>query len=121
MNKLEATRRMAQWEVELRQLNIEYHPRTAIKAQALVDFIVKFTLPDDEKFQDDSKKWTIQEDGSLVKKRCRVGVVINTPKGEILKYGVQLQFPTTNNETEYETILIGLRVRKALGAKNILL
>lgn len=35
--------------------------------------------------------------------------------------GVRLQFPTTNNEVEYEAILTGLRIGRALGAKNILL
>lgn len=35
--------------------------------------------------------------------------------------GVRLQFPTTNNEVEYEVILTGLRIVRALGAKNILL
>ena len=38
---------------------------------------------------------------------------------DILKYGVQLQFPATNNEAEYEAILTGLRVVKALGVKNL--
>ena len=38
----------------------------------------------------------------------------------MLKYGVQLKFPATNNEAEYERILMGLRVGKALGAKNLL-
>lgn len=35
--------------------------------------------------------------------------------------GVRLQFPTTNNEVEHEAILTGLRIGRALGAKNILL
>ena len=39
----------------------------------------------------------------------------------MLKYGVQLKFLATNNEVEYEGILTGLRVEKALGAKNLLL
>ena len=39
----------------------------------------------------------------------------------MLKYGVQLKFPATNNETEYEGILIGLRFGKALGVKNLLI
>ena len=37
------------------------------------------------------------------------------------KYGVQLKFPASNNEVEYEGILTRLRVKKALGAKNLLL
>ena len=56
-----------------------------------------------------------------VQKKGEVGVVINTLEGEILKYEVQLQFPTTNNEVEYEAILTRLRIGKAWGAKNILL
>ena len=39
----------------------------------------------------------------------------------MLKYKVQLKFPVTNNEAEYEGIMTGLRVGKALGAKNLLL
>ena len=34
---------------------------------------------------------------------------------------MQLQFPTTNNEVEYKTILTRLKVEKALGARNLLL
>jgi len=36
-----------------------------------------------------------------------------------LKYGVQLKFLVTNNEAEYVAILMGLRIARALGAKNI--
>ena len=39
----------------------------------------------------------------------------------MLTYAVQLTFLTTNNEVEYEAILTRLRVRKALGTKNLLL
>ena len=39
----------------------------------------------------------------------------------MLKYGAQLKFPATNNETEYEGILMGLRLEKALSAKNLLI
>ena len=46
---------------------------------------------------------------------------IITLEGNVLKYGVQLQYPATNNEAEYEAILTGLRIGKALGAKNLLL
>ena len=50
-----------------------------------------------------------------------VGVIIITPEGEILKYGVQLTFLATNNEAKYKGTLMRLRVRKALGVKNLLL
>ena len=40
-------------------------------------------------------------------------------ENDVLKYGVQLQFPVTNNETEYEAVLASLRVATALGVKNV--
>ena len=38
----------------------------------------------------------------------------------MLKYEVQLKFSATNNEVEYKEILTGLRLGKALRAKNLL-
>ena len=38
----------------------------------------------------------------------------------MLKYEVQLKFPATNNEAEYEGILTKLRLEKAFEAKNLL-
>ena len=86
-----------------------------------MDFITEFTLPDEDSFTDGGERWTIQTDGSLVQRRGGVGVIITTPDGEILKYGVQLKFSATNNEVKYEGILTGLRLGKALGAKNLLI
>ena len=116
----EAAGRMIQWAIELNQFDIEYHHRTAIKAQALVDFIADFTSPDEDRLTNEAGRWTIQTDGSSAQKRRGVGVVIITHDGEILKYGVRLKFPATNNEAEYKGVLTGLRLGKALGAKNLL-
>ena len=76
----------------------------------MADFIAEFTFLDEGSLVDDAKRWTIQTDSSLAQKRGGVGVVITTPDGEILKYGVRLRFPATNNEAEYEGILTGLRL-----------
>ena len=86
-----------------------------------MDFIAKFTLPEDDNPTNETEQWTIQTDGSSTQKRGGVGIIIVTPDGEMLKYGVQLKFPTTNNKAEYEGILTGLRLEKALRAKNLLI
>lgn len=39
----------------------------------------------------------------------------------VLKCGVQLQFPTTNNKVEYEAILTSLRLAKDLGIKSFMI
>ena len=120
MNQLEAAGRMVQWAIELNQFDIEYHPRTAITAQALADFIAEFTLLDEENPNPEAKRWTIQTDGSSTQGRGGVGVVITALDGEELKYGGQLKFSATNNEAEYEGILTGLRLGRALGIKRLL-
>ena len=79
---------MVQWAIELSQFDIEYLPRTAIKAQALADFIAEFTFLDEDNLTNEAERWTIQTDGSLAQKRGEVGVIITIPDGEILKYGV---------------------------------
>ena len=45
---------------------------------------------------------------------------MTAPDGEKLKYGVQLKFPATNNEAEYEGKLTGLRLGRAFGIKHLL-
>ena len=119
MNKPEAAGRMVQWAIELSQFDIEYHSQTTIKAQALADFIAEFTTPKDTNSQEDL--WTINTDGSSTQKGGGAGIVITSPKKDVLKYGVQLKFPITNNEAEYEALLTGLRIARALGVEKIVL
>ena len=38
-----------------------------------------------------------------------------------MKYVVRLQFSATNNEVEYEVLLTGLSLAKALRAKNLII
>ena len=64
MNKPEAVGRMVQWAIELSQFDIKYLPRTAIKAQALADFIAEFTFSDEDNPTNKAERWTIQTDGS---------------------------------------------------------
>ena len=52
MSKLDAARRMVQWVVELNQFDIDYKPWTAIKAQALANFITEFTMTDQDQEAD---------------------------------------------------------------------
>ena len=121
MNKPEAVERMVQWAIELSQFDIEYHPKTAINAQALVEFIAEFTLPEDDNTTNKTEQWMIQTDGSSSQKRGGVGIIIVIPDGETLRYRVQLKFLVTNNEVKYEGILTRLRLGKVLGAKNLLI
>uniref|UniRef100_A0A2N9FAH3 Uncharacterized protein n=1 Tax=Fagus sylvatica TaxID=28930 RepID=A0A2N9FAH3_FAGSY len=120
MNKPDAAGRLIQWAVELSEFDIEYHPRQAIKAQALADFIAEFTVTEDEPSeQKPDEEWEVEIDGSSVKGAGGVGIVFRTPEGHLLKHSTRLQYPTTNNEAEYEALLTSLRIAKELGANRL--
>ena len=46
-------------------------------------------------------------------------MVIQTPEGDKIRCMIRLDFPTTNNEAEYETLVVGLDLAKAVEAKNM--
>jgi len=84
MNKPKDAGRMVQWAIKLCQFDIKYHPRIAIKEQALADFVAKFTTPNEERAQDEAETWTIRANGSSACKRGGVKVIIVTPEGDTL-------------------------------------
>uniref|UniRef100_A0A2N9GP36 RNase H type-1 domain-containing protein n=1 Tax=Fagus sylvatica TaxID=28930 RepID=A0A2N9GP36_FAGSY len=65
------------------------------------------------------EEWEIEIDGSSVKGAGGVGIVFKTPEGHLLKHSTRLQYPTINNEAEYEALLTGLRIAKELGANRL--
>jgi len=44
-----------------------------------------------------------------------IGIVFITPEGFIIEQSFTLSFPATNNETEYEAVIIGLKMTSTLG------
>ena len=60
----EATGRITKWAIELGPHRLKYVPRTAIKSQALVDFINDWTDLQMPEEKSDSTYWTIHFDGS---------------------------------------------------------
>ena len=85
----------------------------------MADFIAEFTTSEDANSQEDL--WTINTDGSSTQKGGEASIVITSPEKDVIKYGVQLKFPITNNEAEYEALLTRLRIARALGAEKIML
>ena len=47
-------------------------------------------------------------------------MVLHTPEGDKIECMIRLDFPPTNNEVEYETLVAGLDLTKVAGAKNMI-
>ena len=48
-------------------------------------------------------------------------MVLHSSKGDKIECMVRLDFPTTNNEAEYEALIVGLDLAKAVRAENLVI
>jgi ribonuclease HI len=58
-------------------------------------------------------------DGASSREGVGVGVVFVSPAQEIISLSYKLEFEITNNVAEYEALVLGLRVAKDMGIKEI--
>src|ERR1041384_8659255 len=65
VNNRTATGKIAKWVLELMGCDISYVPRSAIKSQALADFVAEWTETQLKPTPTHSEYWTMYFDGSL--------------------------------------------------------
>ena len=61
--------------------------------------------------------WVMYFDGALNLDSASAGILFISPRGEQLKYVLQLRFKATNNAAEYEALIHSLRISTFLGIK----
>nr|GEW87618.1 reverse transcriptase domain-containing protein [Tanacetum cinerariifolium] len=49
----------------------------------------------------------------------RAGLILTNPEGVEFTYALRFRFDATNNEAEYEALIVGLRIAKQMGIKNL--
>ncbi|KAL2253428.1 UNVERIFIED_CONTAM: Retrovirus-related Pol polyprotein from transposon 17.6 [Sesamum indicum] len=112
LTRPEASGRMIKWAVELGEFDITYQSRTAEKTQILADFMVEISsVPKDLEI------WMLHVDGSSNANNGGAGILIEGPGGMEIEVAVRLSFSITNNEAEYEALLLGLELALEAGAQ----
>jgi ribonuclease HI len=119
LQKPELSGRLVNWIVELREFDLEFYPRTTIKAQILADFIAEFSNLSKSDELPEGDTWIAYVDGSSMKSRSGAGVALLTPDKREISVAFKLNFSTTTNEAEYEVVIAGLSLAEHLGAKNM--
>ena len=109
---------MALWAIELSKFDIQYHSRIVVKEQVVTDFIVEFTNVEGHGAEEHTQ-WSIHTDSSSNKQAGGASIVIHSLEGDEIKFMVRLDFPTTNNEIEYETLVAGLDLTKVAWATSM--
>ncbi|RDX85693.1 hypothetical protein CR513_33078, partial [Mucuna pruriens] len=103
LRKLDLAGRMIGWVVELSKFDIAFERRGHMKAWVLVDFINELIPNSHEgKTTGANREWTLSVDRVLQQKRKQSR---GHPKGH------------SNNQTEYDDLLAGIRLTKELGVK----
>lgn len=104
----------------LSEYGIEFQPRLSMKGQVMTYFIVESPQqPSRGRESDKTEWWTLQVNRASRSSRSRVGLLLKSPTREQLEQAIRLEFPTSNNEAEYETILSGLDLALALSVSKL--
>ena len=109
-------------------------PRTSIKGQVLADLVAEFTEPKieelslvgnmDEKLvgtisQYRLPTWEVYVDGASNQKGSGVGLILMSLEKVVIEKSLRLDFSATNNEAEYEVLLVGMTMVQRIEGKSI--
>ncbi|XP_026442187.1 uncharacterized protein LOC113341579 [Papaver somniferum] len=111
--------RLAIWSNFLGAYEIKYETRTAEKGHALAALLADFPVDDIETIAGEEEELFKPIESATNQMGARVRCVILTPEGSRIEKATWLGFQASNNEVEYETAIIGLKVVKQLDAKNV--
>ncbi|XP_074356028.1 uncharacterized protein LOC141695700 [Apium graveolens] len=109
-------------------------PRTAIKGEALADFLLEFDSAVDDKalvvlqppHNEESLEefphpwWILHVDGAVNNGGAGAGIVLMSPEGHHLMSAIHLKFYATNNDAEYEELINGLKITLEMGVRNLI-
>ena len=128
------TGRIAKWGPILGAFDIKYIPCTSVKGQVLVDLVAEFAESPleveaakqniDKKSvgmisQQDPISWKVYIDGATNQKGSRVRLVLVSPEKITIDKSLRLDFSVTNNEAEYEALLMGMAMVQRMGGKAV--
>ncbi|XP_065627352.1 uncharacterized protein LOC136066629 [Quercus suber] len=131
---LDYTGRITKWGTILGAFDIKYMPRISVNGQVLTDLVAEFTEPRleevkltsdmDEKSvgmisQQGPSHWEAYVDGAANQRGSGVGLVLISPEGIIIEKALRLGFSATNNEAEYEALLMGMSMVQKMGGKAV--
>ncbi|XP_074291400.1 uncharacterized protein LOC141618190 [Silene latifolia] len=119
---------MVKWFVHLSGYDLNFEPRTAIKSQALADFVSDFSPTLQEQADSEiltlseakgEQVWELHVDGVSNTKGAGVGLVLKSPQGEQIIQAVRCEFKATNNKAEYEALILGLQLALEMQINHI--
>jgi len=81
----------------------------------MADFLVEFTGND----QTTPNWWNFYIDGISNMKGSGTKIILEGPDNVTLKQALKLNFTASNNQAEYETLIVGLKLVREVGVKKL--
>ncbi|XP_070672192.1 uncharacterized protein [Malus domestica] len=113
----------------LSEFSLQYVPQKAVKGQALADFLAQH--PSSYGFGGNDVEiglvetrdnyWMMYFDGSGTSASIGVGIVIQSPDQHCWYFSLKIDFDCTNNQAEYEALVISLNVLHDLRVARVLI
>nr|XP_025680553.1 uncharacterized protein LOC112782405 [Arachis hypogaea] len=113
LTKPELAGRLIKWSIELSEFDIQFQPRSALKAQVLADFISELTTDERDKF------WELHVDGASSREGSGAGVILKEGDKVIAEQALQFHFPASNNQAEYEALIAGLKLALSFQVQSL--
>ena len=119
----------SKWVLLLSEFDIKYMTRKSVKGRAITDHLAHYSPKEAEEIQGDFldkdimgivvESWKMYFDRAINQNGSCIGVLLISPKGTHILFSGRLNFPTTNNATEYEACIMGLRAILGLRVKEL--
>jgi ribonuclease HI len=104
------------------EYDLAYESLKFIKGQDVSDFIIEHSI--DQNSNESSNlvsihPWNLFYDGSACREGQGVGVLLISPREAVFEQSVRLEYFCTNNQAEYEAIMLGLQFLSSMGVKHV--
>ena len=122
LHKLETSRRLMKWDIELSEFDIRYKPKTVVKGQILADFIIEFTpaqSTEATQLAPDLPVWKLSVDGAANTQGSDAGLILTSLDGIDTEYALRFGFRASNNEAEYEAVIAALNLAHFMEADQL--
>ena len=92
-----------------------------MKGQVLVDFVAEFSPKNNTEMvcHVENRSWRVFVDGASSAMGAGARIVIITPEGIRVEHSFRLGFKASNNEAEYEALIVELKTFLDLGARDV--
>ena len=117
LHKPETSGRLMKWAIELREFDIIYKPKTAIKGQVLANFVMEFTSVEpieNTRAPTDLPNWKLSVDGATNAQGSGASLILTSSEGIDIEYALRFGFQASNNEAEYEAVIASLNLAHSL-------